>query len=280
MLAEEVFFSFAEVLDPTRHRDYNAWHQLDHRPENLALPGVQWGERWVRSPDCAAAGIDPVPELAGTHYVNMYWFTEPAAESIREWQRLAERSFQWGRRPEGAYATRPLMGFFMAVKGYVAPRVRVSPDALPFRPNRGVHIVVYRLREPHSAAAEEVLAWYDRVHMPDVVACPGVAGAWTFSSVSTTLDAGWEARRGSTTFDPGAADPGRLRVAVIFVDEDPLVVASRLVARREDWARAGRTRDTSTVEDKIFASPLRTIVPWQWDWFDEAGDHMATATAP
>lgn len=22
------------------HRRYNQWHQLDHRPENLALPGV------------------------------------------------------------------------------------------------------------------------------------------------------------------------------------------------------------------------------------------------
>lgn len=269
MLAEEVFFSFAQVTDPSRHRDYNAWHQLDHRPENLALPGVRWGERWVHSPDCAASAITPIPELAGTHYINMYWFASPAGDSIAAWQRLAERSFQWGRRPEGAYATRPLMGFFLAVKGYVAPRVRVSADALPFRPNRGVHVIVYRLHEPHSTEAHDVLAWYDQVHMPDVVDCPGVAGAWTFSSVSTTLDAGWAARStASTTFAAEASDPGRYRVAVIYADDDPLVVADRLVARRATWAEAGRTRDTSAVEDKVFAGPLRTIVPWKWDWFD------------
>ena len=49
------FFSFPEVLDPARHRDYNAWHQLDHLPENRALRGVLHGERWVRTPACRAA---------------------------------------------------------------------------------------------------------------------------------------------------------------------------------------------------------------------------------
>jgi hypothetical protein len=55
---------------------------------------------------------------------------------------------------------------------------------------------------------------------------------------------------------------------VIFLDDDPLVVTERLIARREDWARHGRTRDTSAVEDKIFAGPLQAITPWEWDWFD------------
>ena len=268
MLANEVFISFAEVLDPTRHRDYNEWHQLDHRPENLALPGVRYGERWVRSPDCAAAGLEPLPALANTHYVNMYWFRDPAQPSITEWQKLAERSFQWGRRPEARYAIRPLMGFFTAVKGYVAPRILISPDALPFRPNLGVHMILYRMFEPHSTATEEVLAWYDRVHIPDVVACPGVAGAWTFSSTSTTLDPGWEAVSGSTTFDQKSGQGGHLRAAVIFLDDDPLVVTERLIARRNDWGRDGRTKDTSAVEEKLFAGPLRAITPWEWDWFD------------
>ena len=44
-----VFFSFAALDDPgpDHHRRYNEWHQLDHRPENLALPGVAWGDRWA-----------------------------------------------------------------------------------------------------------------------------------------------------------------------------------------------------------------------------------------
>ena len=49
------YFSFAEITDRTRHHEFNEYHQLDHRPENLALPGVIFGERWVRTPDCAQA---------------------------------------------------------------------------------------------------------------------------------------------------------------------------------------------------------------------------------
>jgi hypothetical protein len=39
VFSERVFFSFVELTDPSQHRAYNEWHQLDHRPENLLLPG-------------------------------------------------------------------------------------------------------------------------------------------------------------------------------------------------------------------------------------------------
>ena len=44
------FFSFTEVLDG-RHREYNQWHGLDHMPENFKLDGLQWGQRWVATPE-------------------------------------------------------------------------------------------------------------------------------------------------------------------------------------------------------------------------------------
>ena len=53
------FFSFAEMTDPSQHRTFNEYHQLDHRPANLALPGIYWGERFVRTPPCAAASEAP-----------------------------------------------------------------------------------------------------------------------------------------------------------------------------------------------------------------------------
>jgi hypothetical protein len=37
--AGDAFLSFVRVRDPGRHRDYNRRHQLDHLPENRALPG-------------------------------------------------------------------------------------------------------------------------------------------------------------------------------------------------------------------------------------------------
>jgi hypothetical protein len=266
VFAEKAFIGFAEVADPARHRDYNTWHQLDHRPENLALPGVLHGERWVRSPDCAAAGATPDPLLGGVHYLNMYWFRAPADESIRAWSELAERSFQWGRRPDVRWTRRPLMGFFRPIKGYVNPRVLVSADALPFRPNRGIFATVSRISEPRSEAAEELFGWYDAVRLPALLSCRGAAGAWTFASEDTF----------SSAHDLGAtAAPPSLRVHLIFLDDDPLDFVTDVRAHDADWQRSGEHRDTARVETQLFAGPLRAIAPWQWDWFDTTADAAA-----
>jgi hypothetical protein len=267
MLAEKVFFSFASITDPQSHREYNAWHQLDHRPENLALDGVIHGERWVRSPDCAAVSAVDDASLATTHYVNIYWFATPSEQSIAEWQDLAERSFQWGRRPDVAFTTRPLMGFFNTVKGYVSPRVLLSPDALPFRPTRGVHVSLTRLRAPHDPEAEALFSWYDRVRIPELLECRGAAGVWTFSSDSTTLDAEFAVDKESTTFRSTPSAPGSFRLLVVFLDEDPIEFVTDLAER--DRRRGSPPLEARAVEETLFASPLRTIVPWEWGWFDE-----------
>lgn len=266
MLATTTFFSFSQVTDPARHRDYNRWHQLDHRPENLALPGVVYGERWVRTPACAAAGLVTDERLAGTHYVNIYWYRDPADASIAEWQELAERSFQWGRRPEVGYVARPLMGFFSTVRGYAAPRVLVSPDALVFRPALGVHVTVLRPAEPHGVSTEAYYRWLDTEALPSAVALDGVAGGWTFSSRATTLDPSYAARPGtSTTFAPSGDDPGAFRIVVLFCDGDPVVVAGALGPEPFSGRDA---KPGGAVVDVAFASALRTIEPWAWDWFD------------
>lgn len=258
MLAQTVFFSLAQVSDPAHHRAYNEWHQLDHRPENLALDGVRHGERWVRTPRCAATSR-ATAELKGTHYVNLYWFREPWAASLAEWQGLAERSYQWGRRPEIAYTARPLMGLFRTVRGWSAPRVLVSPDALPFRPARAVQLSVYRFERAHSAATHAYLAEAEGRHIPTVLALPGVAGAWSFSSISTTLDPTWRTVPGSATFDPSGVDAGLFRVELIFVDGDPETVEADVAAVRPPAVAAG---------EEIFRSTLLPIRPWEWDWFD------------
>jgi hypothetical protein len=49
------FFSFTEITDPSEHRSYNEWHQLDHMPEQYPLPGMAFGQRWVSTPACRAA---------------------------------------------------------------------------------------------------------------------------------------------------------------------------------------------------------------------------------
>jgi hypothetical protein len=245
------FFSFPEVVDPRRHRDYNAWHQLDHLPENRALRGVIHGERWVRTPACRAAshaiGGATDPTLDAAQYVAMYWFAEApdgrVEPNVGEWRELGETTRQQGRRPELDWTVRRLTGMFRPEAGTVAPRALVSVGALPFRPHRGVVLDVLRVHDTADPAPEPV----------PVPPASGVAGSWTFTSTrvqARQVGAGLAA-------DPG---PGGLRVTLHYCDEDPVEVV------------AGMGAPDVPGTQPLLRTPLLPVVPWEWDWFDEMSE--------
>ncbi|MCU1457856.1 MAG: hypothetical protein JWL73_1948 [Actinomycetia bacterium] len=253
MLGDLAFFSLAHLADPGSHRAYNEWHQLDHRPENLALPGVTWGERWVHPPDVAELAV--VGDVGPFHYLNMYWFRAPVDQSRREWSELAERSLQWGRRADLALATRPMMAFFHPTQAYVSEGVAISENALPIRPNLGVYARLTRVAEPRTPAALDRFAWWDRVGVPELVARPGAAGAVTFASESTFV----------APFDLTAgAPPESVRLHLVYLDADPLQFARSLAADPVEPPGRG------DLEAVLFSGALRAIVPWEWSWFDPA----------
>ena len=259
--ASHAFFSFTEVTDVSKHRDYNAWHQLDHRPENLALSGIPYGERWVSSPDCIKARLVSDPLIHNFHYMNMYWMQQPLSKTWHEFEELGSQTLALGshRRPEMPYAKRHLTGVFMAVKGYATPRVLISPEALPFRPTRGVFATMYDLHAPGSADAQDMLQWYDEVHIPDIASCKGVAGCWSFQSLP-----------GYSNDIALNSNPAGRRINLYYLDQDPLEMLADMRARVPAWRAAGRLRDNSKTKKDLHIGPLRTIIPWQWDWFDKA----------
>lgn len=257
------FFSFVTLQDatPEDHASYNRWHQLDHRPENLALPGVAWGDRWARPADHKAVGRADDAAHRDTDYVAMYWFRSPVSESVRAWDRLGEQSFQWGRGPLLPGVRRTLLAFFRPVKGYAAPSALVAPEVLPYRPNRGLHLTLTRHEESHGASTHARHAWEDRTLVPALLNVDGVAGAWTFSlshlqqHSTLPMGVGSEARDG----------PGSLRIRLVYLDGEPLEttaridrVTSNLTARAHGDPAAATTR-------VLLETPVRTIVPWQ-DW--------------
>ncbi|MGN5238465.1 hypothetical protein [Rhodococcus sp. SJ-2] len=263
MLGRKVFFSFTQVTDPTSHAEYNAWHQLDHRPENLALDGVAHGERWVHSPDCAES-TRTCEVLDGVHYVNSYWFRDPVDESFAQWQNLAVRTFQLGRRPDVRLSRRLAMGTFMPVKGYVSPRCLLSADALPIRPNRGISLVATRVQDPNGSVSEQFFAKQDREVIPALLKCEEVAGVWTFSSYSTTLDVGRDSDDGVTFAEDDRTSSGQVRIVMVFLDGDPALHLA-------DRARRGIELEPTPLEEGIellFSGVLRNIEPWNWTWFD------------
>ncbi len=262
------FTSFSAVTDPARHGEYNAWHQLDHRPENLLLPGVMAGERFVHSPACKAVSLGAVAPFADIHYVTFYWFRPPVADSIARWSELAEASFQWGRRPELGWISRPFMSFFRPVIGLAAPRIGVSAEAVLLRPCRGIHLTVLRVdtRAEHRARLEPRFRWYRETGLPEFLRRDGVAGVWSLSSDSSLAPASWARREHRHADDEAAAS--EYRIHVLFLDDDPVEVSRALA--HDGGADLLLAPGLSDLEDVVFSGPLETITPWRWEWFDQA----------
>lgn len=244
------FFSFTEITDPAAHRAYNAWHQLDHLPEQLPLAGVAWGQRWVSTTACRAARAVSGARLAPIHYMTLYLMTEPVTETLAAFAELGGELRRRGRFFDERHSH--LSGPFDVVAATAAGRVLVSAAAVPYRPGTGVYVVV---DEAATDEGHDTDQWRRARHHDALAAVEGVAGVWSFAS-----------HRG-----PGGRwRPGRYRITVCYLDDDPLRVSARLgpVLASEPGGPDAET---------VFAGPLETITPWRWDWFD---DEEAKAPSP
>src|SRR5579862_8340259 len=218
------FFSFTEVTDPAAHAAYNEWHQLDHLPEQYPLAGVMHGQRWVSTPACRAARAVSGPTLDPIHYVTFYLMAEPIEPTLDDFFALGAELYRVDRffRMRRAHLTGP----FRVEQATAAPRVLISDAAVPFRPHRGVYVIV---DTPDGDASADAL-----------LAQPGVAGVWTFASNPELASRRWT--------------DGARRVTLAWLDDDPLAVAAHI---------APLVAERTGVE---FAGPLETITPWEWDW--------------
>lgn len=251
MLGPLTFVSLANIADPDAHGAYNVWHQLDHRPENLALDGVAWGERWVRSPGAAELPTERPGSVGEFHYLNMYWLTEPIDRTRRHWQQLAEQALHQGRRPDLDLCTRPLMGYFVPVTVDVAPRLRLSAAALPIRPNRGIHVEIVRWTDGRAPAAREAHRRFDRHRVAQLLACDGVAGVAVLASENTFVT--------HQDLDT-AADVASTRIHLTYLDGD-LTAAAEALGALPDPPTGGA--------EPLHAGVLEAITPWQWAWFQQ-----------
>jgi hypothetical protein len=242
------FFSFTEVTDPSEHHAYNEWHQLDHLPEQLPLPGVAHGERWVSSPACRATR-EAVPPLDRVHYVTCYLMTDPVEQTLRDFRDLGARLHAAGRFHH--HRASHLSGPFLVAGEWAAPRVRISAAAVPWRPHRGVLVVVDEVPDGTDPAAVDAhLAWLDQEHVPTALAVPGVAGVWSFGP-------GPGLARQRTVPDGVGAD---LRVRVYWLDGEPDTTAAAVLGAAPPAA--------SAPVRCVYAGALETIAPGEWGWFD------------
>jgi hypothetical protein len=238
------FFSFTEVLDG-RHREYNEWHLLDHMPENFKLEGLQWGQRWVATPELIERRFFAKGELAASQYLTLYIITDPLNQALDEFQALGRTLDSLGRFFK--LRRSHLSGPFKFVKAYAAPRVLVDADVIPYRPNRGLFVTVEDHAEDAThAALDEARQWYDRVHIPDLLSVRGVAGCWWFEAM-------------------GDANPPGRTVRAYWLDDDPVAFHDDLEAKTPTFSMMDLSKAYRTLLVGTYQS-----IPWEssFDWFD------------
>ena len=242
MLLPMTSFTLSRLTDATKHAESAETWQLGLQPEIMKLPGVAWAERWARPPSLATLAAGEDAALARAEYAELVLYHPPADASIRAHHEACERAAQLGHRPDLAYTETLLHCLFVPLKGYVNPHALVAPEVVPFRPARGLHAIVSQFRT-HDAAAEAAFRWYDETRIPELLACRGAAGAWLLATESL--------------FRPERdLSLPALRLVLVWLDGDPMDFAAGIPASRHD----------PSVETILFAGPLRTIVPFQWDW--------------
>jgi hypothetical protein len=230
------FFSLTPPPPPDDDGSYLRWHLLDHMPEQYQLPGIVHGLRWIADgeyPDHRIAAHGPLGDVGNVVH---YLISNPVSETFADFVTLGEN----GRFP----VSRPSLQVagMRLLQWYASPHALISPEVVPFRPHRGIMLIV---EEPVDAAAgrpDEWLQWLRAEHYPSLLGTPGTAGAWTFGATTA-----WNpAPRGWRT------DPQY--ITVVYLDGDPLATSDALAPLLEErWRSAVRP---------VFAGPLRSMIRW------------------
>ena len=236
------FFSLSHRSATGDDRAYLEWHQMDHMPEQYQLPGLVLGQRWASTPACRAARAAGSDGWSQVEHVVCYLMGNPVAETIDEFFTLGRHLAELGRFPH----TLPSQyrGALRLLETFAAPRVLVSSEVVPFRPHRGIYLIV---EEPTDPSAQD--GHLQRMHvelLPELVSVPGVAGAWTFGTTPSI-------RR------PMFSD-GDYRMTLCYLDDDPASVGDRLAPVLDGWWSSAPVRP-------LLAAPFESMVIWDWDRF-------------
>jgi hypothetical protein len=231
-------FSMTPPAAPDDDGSYLRWHLLDHMPEQYSLPGIVLAHRWLADADLQAARLAGDGPLADLGALVEYYVAEPVEPTLDDFFGLARRLTEAGRFPE----RRPSLGLRMLAlqQWYAAPQALVSAEVVPYRPHRGILLLV---EEPTAAGADEWLRWVHDEHLPELLTVPGVAGAGLYRGA------------GPWSIPAPAAGPDVV-FTIVYLDADPLATSAALAPVAEQRWASGAVRP-------LFAGPLRSMVEWE-----------------
>ena len=232
------FFSLTPPAPPADDGSYLRWHLLDHMVEQYQLPGIQYALRYIADGDYLDSRIVATGHLEEVGNVVNYLVGDPVQQTHDDFMQLGPRLAEVGRFPE----VRPSLQLRMPalLHWYAAPQALISPEVVPFRPHRGVAVII---EEPTGDDNASWLQWLHTDHFPALLATPGVAGAWMYGTTNT-----WNLHP--------ATQGGPQYTTVIYLDDDPLAATQALTPVVEERWRSGAVRP-------LFAGPLRTMIEWE-----------------
>jgi hypothetical protein len=230
------FFSVTPPSPPDDDGSYLRWHLLDHMPEQYSLLGLVHAQRWAADgdlPDHRIVAADPLGDVGGV--VN-YLFSEPVQQTYDDFMALGGQLREVGRFPE----IRPSLQVRLLELNdwYAAPAALVSPEVVPFRPHRGVVLII----EEPSGDDPNWHDWLAHEHYPEVLATDGVAGLWRYGTSDL-----WTVM--------ASCEGGPQLTTVIYLDDDPVAMSDALAPVIERRWASGTMRP-------LFAGPLRTMMQW------------------
>ncbi len=240
------FFSLSHRSETGDDRPYLEWHQMDHMPEQYRLPGMVLGQRWASTPACRAARAVETDGWSAVDHVVCYLMGSPVDETIDEFLVLGRHLAELGRFSQSLPSQ--YRGALRLLESHAAHRVLIDAEVVPFRPHRGVYLIV---EEPTERSTQD--PFIQRLHthvVPELLTVPGVAGAWVFATTPSI-------RRPLFT-------EGSYRMTLCYLDDEPAAVAERLAPVVEQaWS--------SSPAGVVLAAPYESLILWDWERFGPDG---------
>ncbi|OBA82450.1 hypothetical protein A9W99_01770 [Mycobacterium sp. 1164966.3] len=218
--------------------DYLRWHLLDHMPEQYQLPGIVYGLRWIADGSYRGHRLAADGQLGDVGNAVHYLVSDPVEKTFDDFVTLGRALREKGRFPVRR-ASLQVAGLRL-LQWQSSPRALISAEVVPFRPHRGVLLVV---EESVGDRPTQWLRWLHAEHYPALLAVPGTAGAWTFGSTNewNAASRGWR------------AEPQY--ITVVYLDDDPLATTAVLAPLVQERWQSGAVRP-------VFAGPLRSMISW------------------
>ncbi len=243
------FFSISHPSPTGDDRPYLEWHQLDHMPEQYQLPGLVFAQRWAATPACRAVRVAGTEGWAMVDHVVCYLMGSPVDQTIDDFFTLGRHLAELGRFA-GALPAQ-YVGALRLLETHAAPRALVSAEVVPFRPNRGIYLVV---EEPVEGTEHERPR-----RVPAAAACRDAPGARLGAGGGRRVGVRDHARDPPPAFQRGS------------VPDDGLLPRRRARRRRRAacrvrrarmgrCSRASRAGRALRVDDVLGVGPLRVVV--------------------